>query len=186
MDSEQITPTRRQVLSGVTVGALATAWGIEQSTAQQVVDASGGSPQAAANAMNVAGELYIGPSQLLEAVDSAPDRLFVAVDSSPQLYDPSGTLSHSVVAQGSGLPAFVAPTESELAVPPSTPAVAVVDTAGVRIATEGSFSTSQKFGDTNMKRARSIHVAEQISDLPTPDQTPAIAVTANDGPVVFD
>jgi len=178
--------TRRQVLAGGGAAALAAALGIETGTAQQIVDVTGGSTTAVARATNVADGLWIGPRTVADAIDSAPDRLFVGTDFQPPLlHEPeSGPLSHSVIASGNGLPAFVAPGESELATPPSTPAMAVADDVGLRVATGESFATAD-FRDTNMTRARSIHVAESIADLPTPSETPAIAVTVQDGTVVF-
>jgi hypothetical protein len=186
-DQNRLTPTRRQLLGGLTVAGLATIWQVDESIAQQVVDATGGSVDAAREQVTVRDGLFIGPVALREAVESAPDHLYIGTDRTPpKLHDPGGSLSHNVVASGSSLPAWTAPTDSELAVPPETPAFAVVADAGVRVATGESFATSQSPGDTQMTRAKSIHVAEEIAQLPTPDQTPAIAITNAEGPVVFD
>lgn len=186
-DTHDLRPTRRQLLGGLGIAGLAALWQADASTAQQIVDVTGGSVEATRRAVRVRDGLFIGPTAVLEVAESAPDHLFIGTDETPpKLHDPGGTLSHNVVASGSNLPAWTAPTESELAVPPETPAIAVVDDAGVRVATGESFATSQSPGDTQMTRARSIHVAEQISDLPTPSNTPAIAVTNAEGAVVFD
>jgi hypothetical protein len=185
-DDSRLRPTRRQVLGGLGVAALATAWGIDQSTAQQIVDVTGGSVEATRRAVTVRDGLFIGPVEVLEVVESAPDHLFIGTNATPpKLHDPAGSVSHSVVASGSTLPAWYAPSESDLAVPPETPALAIVDDAGVRVATEGAFATTQSPSETAMQRARSIHVAEQISDLPTPSNTPALAITNAEGPLVF-
>jgi hypothetical protein len=175
-------PSRRQVLGGV-LGALALAAGA--STGQSGgTDASGGSTAAFAEQTEVAPGLHIGPATGREAVDSAPGKLYAAPRQTPPFVDDSVS-RHQVVAEGNNLPAFVTTAESDLSTPPSTPAIAVVEQAGVRIATEGSFSSYPSFGNGNMKRASSIHVAPSIADLPSISDTPAIGVTVEEGPVVF-
>jgi hypothetical protein len=175
-------PSRRQVLGGV-LGALAVAAGA--STGQSGgTDTSGGSTTAFETQTEVAPGLHIGPATGREAIDSATDKLFVGSDQTPPFADASLS-GHQVVAQGNNLPAFVATSESDLSTPPSTPAIAVVEQAGVRIATEGSFSSFPDFGNANMTRANSVHVAPSITELPSISDTPAIGVTVDEGPVVF-
>jgi hypothetical protein len=174
-------PSRRQVLGGV-VGALALAAGASSQSGG--TDTSGGSTTAFETQTEVAPGLHIGPATGREAVNSAPDKLFVGSDQTPPF--PDASLSgHQVVAQGDQLPAFVCTAESDLSTPPSTPAIALVEEAGVRIATGDSFSSYPDFGNANMTRAQSVHVAPSINDLPSISDTPAIGVTVQEGPVIF-
>jgi hypothetical protein len=84
-DSGRFPVTRRQTLGG-TAATIAAALGVETSTAQEIIDTTGGSDMALQEAINVAGDLYVGPDSAKSTVAPDTGRLYKAVDTGVEYY----------------------------------------------------------------------------------------------------
>lgn len=89
------------------------------------------------------------------------------------------------VESASDVPVYHAPTADDLAEPSETPAVAVTDDAGMVIATAGGYDAFTTLSETAMTEVQEIHVATTVDDLDEPDAFPALAVTTDEGVLVW-